>query len=728
MGIQSSSVGIQDEISKPENKKQFILSITSSDPKRAQPISESILARSYSETKYAIFTKGKTNKVRYWMTTELFIVAMNVVNPPIAESTFLPHRFRDNKFVSIHLDPCAYSNMNFFMENCSNLLRRDEFLKRIIKLNKNVDPLISPLIQSSKIQLFELPRLSPAIPVKVDEPDLMAEEEDDVSGPVNLNLTSSSPPPSLAFISPLAKSKNEPSSSSVFPAVSEPQSMNDSTIDSSTYEAPISEPASMNDTSSVLDPISEPSSLASQSHVFSSSVSSSTTRMRGRRPIVPKRKVNLKEIKSIRTKDGLSSEMPSIESPFSNESEISSVFIEARNRKVRPFKKHHNLRGDSSATVSVSESFMSETSIGSRSSSSSTKSNHSRRSRASKSSKIESSLIEHSSKMDSERSTKSKSSKSSRSSRSSRHSRASSAARSPKEKLKPMVSDASKNSKASRHSRASSASRSSKNSKLLHHSESSKNSQKAKYMKFDSDSIQSEGSSSITRPAPDLKFSHESDKPLVFYSDADSYSKQSQSRRNMKKRQFSDVNENDSDYSLDKTNLDHYDEDSIDQTNKVSPRTRSLSTRSASSRVIGKEVDPSLRPKPSKNSDVSDTYTDEVLELYNPNEKNKQKSIIYDEDTLDQPTYNTVRSTASSRKNEFLTQLQSQNPDDSDRDIQTMEPADNGKLSFETEKALNNTLPDIVKTGLSSYDEYSSDDKNVIHDQYSDEDDFAILG
>ena len=149
---------IQDKINKPKVQEKFILSLSGSDIGKAQLITKtniwSSAAGENKVKKFAFFTKGDSKKVRYWMTPKLFIMFLNIPNPPINENYFISHKFYSDKYVSFRLNPGACSNLIYFMNKVNDVLSKNEFFDRILLLteNSNFDPYLYEILDKSSIQ------------------------------------------------------------------------------------------------------------------------------------------------------------------------------------------------------------------------------------------------------------------------------------------------------------------------------------------------------------------------------------------------------------------------------------------------------------------------------------------------------------------------------------------------------------------------------------------------
>lgn len=152
----------QDEIITPEFQANFILSISGSNSEKKELINKSNVwgspAAENKVKKFAFFTRGDSKKFRYWMTPNLFILFLNIPNPPIPENYFISHKCYSDRYVSFHLNPAACSNMIYFMNKVKDVLSKNEFFERILLLteNHNIDDILYEVISKSSIKDYSL--------------------------------------------------------------------------------------------------------------------------------------------------------------------------------------------------------------------------------------------------------------------------------------------------------------------------------------------------------------------------------------------------------------------------------------------------------------------------------------------------------------------------------------------------------------------------------------------
>lgn len=149
MGGAESGALVSKEFFDIENQRNFLANMESVNPNNALSVEDKLLSKSSGVTRYVLMTKGSTGTVSCWQTKHIFVCSW-VVNKdlPIAQFQFVKHQFQGMDFISINLDACTFDYMNYFMELSYFFLNKDEFLKTIVDLAIDSDPLLNKYISS----------------------------------------------------------------------------------------------------------------------------------------------------------------------------------------------------------------------------------------------------------------------------------------------------------------------------------------------------------------------------------------------------------------------------------------------------------------------------------------------------------------------------------------------------------------------------------------------------
>lgn len=407
MGNSSSASSIQSYLYNKEDQEQFIISMSSTSPLFSDSLKNSTIVRSQASAVnyFCFFTGGSNRNLKFWQLRNFFVISLQVHNPKIKLFHAIVHTFKGAKFLSTYIDKVAFANMISFMDSASASISRDLYITRILDLYKNNDSLLY-----SKV--YPLHRIRFAEPfLDVAEPTLIGRSAHRYAQDESFSTTSSEHPSRLVVNSEFlempstineaesilnsvskSKKKNQKPNSNKLPPNLKDRSFsawssvaNDTTSNfESTTELNATHKKTIDQTnlgddsqfSSFVNPLSEPDS-ANESGL--------STMLNS----------NYSPYDSSVTNRNMSSSSPQISEPGLYESSVSETFKNARKMrsKVR-LHKHHNLDSDrhsknsemsdfsNSSSVSVSESFFSQsTYMGSESSCRSHKRSNRRRKR-----------------------------------------------------------------------------------------------------------------------------------------------------------------------------------------------------------------------------------------------------------------------------------------------------------------------------------------------------------
>ncbi|OHT09677.1 hypothetical protein TRFO_21400 [Tritrichomonas foetus] len=323
MGNQtSSSLALQSHIKNTKNQDLFILSMSGTNPKFSDSLTNSsvVLSQAAPLNYFCFFTKGPIRILRYWQLRNYFVCSMQVSNPPIKQNYAIVHTYQDVQFLSVYLDQIAFSNMVYFMDSVPSKLTRGEYINRMISLSKNQDTILTNKIYPIYRIKVPQPTLEIALPTLYGRPARPFRPEDEFSSLTSL--------PSNALNSDLYQTRDITLNGRQRTSKAAPE-LADRRFDDSTTNA---------GESSFLNPISEPSSIRNDSNLSTSS--------------------NMRRKKYDSDFSISSSFAKPISEPGPSDSQISEVFKDARRAKVH-LHNHHNLHQDSNTSVSITDSFFS---------------------------------------------------------------------------------------------------------------------------------------------------------------------------------------------------------------------------------------------------------------------------------------------------------------------------------------------------------------------------------
>lgn len=314
-----------------KNIKPFMLSMSGTNPLFSDSLQHPNILLSQANTLhyFCFFTRGKESVFRFWQLKQFFVCSLVITNPPIKQNCAIVHQYKEMKFLSIYLDPVAFSNMIMFMDNIPDKLTREDFISRMALLYKNQDPILcSNITHTNKIR--------PVVPtLKIAEPILFGQSPFRQNRINDKNSTS---------VSNVNIGTDDISSSIVMAKV------NDVAKEQSIF-------GSANISSTMMNPISEPSSILNESTYasYSTNMYSTTTNMYSST-------TNTTTYESDTQQSSFSSFANSISEPGPYESSLSVTFKELKNEEDPYLHKHHNLNNDSES-ITVSESFLSQSTI-----------------------------------------------------------------------------------------------------------------------------------------------------------------------------------------------------------------------------------------------------------------------------------------------------------------------------------------------------------------------------
>ena len=101
MGNQISSVFPNGDIHDSETQEQFLYSIDSQNPKKAQPVSAELLDFNKQTNNFVLFSYGQMDYVHYWQCSNIFVAAFTAPKCPIPERSYHFHTFKGMPFITI---------------------------------------------------------------------------------------------------------------------------------------------------------------------------------------------------------------------------------------------------------------------------------------------------------------------------------------------------------------------------------------------------------------------------------------------------------------------------------------------------------------------------------------------------------------------------------------------------------------------------------------------------
>jgi len=295
MGISASGiVAVDDVFLQNTTTDSFVLSMTQCIVEGPIPFGENIINKRKNTQNFVVFTKGEPRPIKVWHSKSILVCALTVSEPPLEEFLCSFYQFHNQPFLAIHVDPCTYYHICFFMNKSRFFAKREEFLQRILGCMNEKDGILQKFIRPpTKKPEIRFPKFSIALPVISEVDDNSSQVSNEISLESNSERVVMSR--NIPIISDNALSlSRRGSEDSFFGPISEPDSLNDSlpgttvTANSSIFP-PISEPntrtlQAMDQfvSSGFLPPIPEPhnttSAVGSQSEMSSARGDSSSVK------------------------------------------------------------------------------------------------------------------------------------------------------------------------------------------------------------------------------------------------------------------------------------------------------------------------------------------------------------------------------------------------------------------------------------------------------------------
>ena len=273
-GASSSSHCINLEFLQEERKDDFLQTLGQCSDKDKRPIGKDILHDGGQIQNFVLMTRGAPATPKLWHSENMFVCAITTPNPPISEWDCAYCQYHSQDFMSIHLDPCSHYHMIYFMNRVRFYLEQQEFLECILKLKDTRDPeIVKMTCRPRDPPETKIPALKIAVPG--EEGELPMHHSTVLERDIEPSSSSVAPPvsePESVFeSSSVAPAVSEPpsvygGSSSFLAALSEPSSCGKDGLSTSSFFQAISEPVDDNgSTTSFFDKISEPSSVSMSS-------------------------------------------------------------------------------------------------------------------------------------------------------------------------------------------------------------------------------------------------------------------------------------------------------------------------------------------------------------------------------------------------------------------------------------------------------------------------------
>lgn len=148
--------------------QDFLVNLTSIQQEKCKKITPKLLSDRRNATYFALISMGSPSALKYWIGTDIFIIAVTAETLSMPENTCAFHQYLGLDFLSFHLDVQTYDNLISLMNIAKEFISRRELINTIISTIEASDSLIKKsIVPKNKRLEIEIEGITQAFPFYV---------------------------------------------------------------------------------------------------------------------------------------------------------------------------------------------------------------------------------------------------------------------------------------------------------------------------------------------------------------------------------------------------------------------------------------------------------------------------------------------------------------------------------------------------------------------------------